>query len=807
MAGHIPVLLYDLRLSLRGMRQKPAFSLMVVGMLALGIAGNTAIFSTFNSLFLKPLPFPDSGRLIDVDETAPRWNLHYVGISSPDFFAWQAGNTTFDGLAYFENPDFNLSKLGPAQHIRGAKVTRGMLDVLGIKLVLGRNFSAEEDRPKGEKVALLGYDLWQRLFSGDRTVLGHPIVLDDEPYKIIGVLPRQAVFPDRAEVWVPRAMSAEEFNGWAGACIGRLKRGVTVEQASADLLRIHRSLIAAGHKYNAITSPILTPLRARYLGDYRTASQVLLVAVAVLLLIACVNVAALMLVRSAARAHEIAIRTAIGASRGRVIRQLLTENIVLAAAGGLVGVVLGRLGLQAIVSLLPDNMPRWIDFHIDGRFAAFSILITGVAALLFGLIPALQGSRADLRSALHEAALRSSLSRARRGTLNLLVISETGLALALLISSGLLLRAFHRVTHIDPGFRPENVLTFSVDLPKETYSKREQTQAFHRTVLDRIRALPGVAAAGATSGPPLGGHWGQFFIAETDPPLGPNEKTPVVLQVAVTPGYFDGIGMTLLAGRQFDAHDGGDKDHHVAMVNETFAHQHWPGASPIGKRIRYQTESKIDWWEVVGLMHNEKHYGLDGEDRPAVYIPEAQLPFPMSLRIVVRSYSNPEAVTAPARKIVESIDPDLPVYNVHTMTEQLDRSLWARRAYSWLFGVFSLVALVLAAAGIYGVISYAVSQRTHEIGIRMALGASPHEVLAGVLRGGMALVAAGTAIGLAVTLAAAGALEKLLFGVSPHDPVVYGGVVAAVAAVALLANAIPARRAARLDPMRALRTE
>jgi putative ABC transport system permease protein len=805
--NHFANLLYDLRIAFRGMRQKPTFSLLVVGMLALGIAGNASIFSTFNSLFLKPLPFPDSSRLIDLNDTAPRWNLHYVGISEPDLFAWRRNNTTFDGMAFFDNPDFNLSRMGPAQHIRGAKVTRQMLGVLGIELTLGRNFLPEEEQPNGPKVALLGYGLWQRLFSGDREVLGKMLVLDNEPYKIVGVLPREAVFPDRAEVWVPLQPRDDGQNhGWYLAGIGRLKRGVTREQASADLLRAHRARIVAGHN-NEITSPILTPLRERYLGDFRTTSQVLLVAVAVVLLIACVNIAALMLVRSSSRAHEVAVRAAIGASRGRIIRQLLTETGLLAAVGGIAGVLLGRLGLRAIVSLLPDNMPRWIDFQLDIRFAAFCVLVTAGAALLFGLFPALQASRTEMSGALHASARRASFSRAQRGTLNVLVVSEIALALALLIASGLLLRAFHKVTHVDPGFRAENVLTFDLDLPEQKYAKSEQLVALYRQLLDRLRRAPGVAAAGAASAPPLGGHMGQFFIAEGDRPLGPNENTPVVLQVIVTAGYFDAIGMTVLAGRQFDEHDGESQQHPVAMVNETFARQHWAGANPIGKRIRYQRDPDASWWEVVGVLHNEKHYGLDGEDRPAVYIPEPQLPWPLSLSVVMRAYSNPESLTGPARQILAGIDPDLPMYAVHTMTAQLDRSLWMRRAYSWLFGVFSLVALVLAAAGIYGVISYAVSQRTHEIGIRMAVGATPREVLASVLHGGMALVAVGTVIGLAVALAAAGLLEKLLFGVSPRDPLVYAAVVLAVAAVSLLANAIPARRAASLDPMRALRTE
>lgn len=799
-------LLYDLRIALRGMRQKPAFSLLVTGMLALGIAGNAAIFSTFNSLFLKPLPFHDSSSLIDLNDTAPQWNLRYVGISEPDLFAWRH-NTTFDGIAFFDNSEFNLSRMGPAQHIHGAKVTRDMLDVLGLKLVLGRNFLPEEDRPKGEKVALIGYGLWQRLFSGDRNVLGRTLMLDTEPYKIVGVLPREAVFPDRAEVWLPLAARDDGHNhGWYLSAIGRLKRGVTVRQASADLLRAHRAQVS-GEKANATTSPILTPLRERYLGDFRTTSQVLLVAAGVVLLIACVNISAVMLVRASSRAHEVAVRAAIGASRARIIRQLLTETALLALVGAVAGVLLGRLGLQAIVSLLPDNIPRWIDFQLDLRFAAFCILVTAASALLFGLFPALQASRAEVCNALHVSARRTTFSRAQRGTLNVLVVSEIGLALALLIASGLLVRAFHKVTHVDPGFRTQNVLTFQADLPVQKYTKADQAVAFYRQLLDQLRALPGVAAAGAASAPPLEGHMGQFFRAEGDRPLGPNENTPVVLQVIVTPGYFDAIGLRLLAGRQFDDRDGTSKERPVAMVNETFALQHWPHGSAIGKRIRYARDPDASWWEVVGVLHNEKHYGLDGEYRPAVYMPEAQLPWQMSLILVLRSHSDPKALAGPARQILERIDPDLPMHDVHTMREQLDRSLWARRAYSWLFGVFSLVALILAAAGIYGVISYAVSQRTHEIGIRMAVGATPRGVLATVLRGGMTLVAAGRAIGLAVALAAATLLDKLLFGVSPRDPLVYTAVVLAVAAVGLLANAIPARRAAALDPMRALRTE
>jgi predicted permease len=494
----------------------------------------------------------------------------------------------------------------------------------------------------------------------------------------------------------------------------------------------------------------------------------------------------------------------MGASRGRIVRQLLTENAVLAAAGGLVGVGLGRAELKAIVALLPDTMPRWIGFQWDARFAAFCLLVTAAAALLFGLIPAWQASRADVRSTLHEAGARSSASVSRRRMLNGLVVAEVGLAVALLVSSGLLLRAFHKVTHLDPGFRPENVLTFAVDLPEQKYPKVDQTVDFYRRLVDQVRALPGVTASGAATAPPLGGHWGQFFVGDADPPLGPNDKTPVVLQVAVTPGYFDAIGMTLEAGRWFDAHDG-LVQHGVAIVNETFARQHWPAGNAVGKRIKYQYGNNIPWWDVVGVVRNEKHYGLDGEDRPAVYTPDRQLAFPMKFTVVARTASNPEALTEPARRILARMDADLPMYGVHTMTAQLDQSLWTRRAYSWLFGAFAAVALLLAAAGTYGVLSYAVAQRTQEIGIRMALGASPGEVLGAVLRGGMALVAAGAIFGVAATAGAAKLMEKLLFGVSPHEPVVYGAGLLVVTAVGALAIAIPARRAAGMDAVKALK--
>ena len=806
--GFFTGLLYDLKIAMRNVRTKPGFSLMVIGMLALGIAGNAAIFSIFNGLFLRPLPFPESERLIDLDETAPQWNLQYTGVSNPDFYVWRKNNSTFDGMAFFDTSSLNLVDRGNAQRVLGAEVTYDLLDVLGLRPALGRNFLPEEDRPKGPKVVLLGYDIWQRLFQGDRNVLGRVLQLDKQSYTVVGVLPRDAVLPDKAELWTPLQADPDpkKSTGWYLDGVGRLKHDVSVEQAGADLLRVHKAMIKPGQEENKITSPILTQVRQRYLGDFRIASRILLGGVGVVLLIACVNVAALMLVRGSARAREIAIRTALGASRSRIVRQLLTENLLLAVVGGILGVLLGSLFLQALISLMPaDNLPRWISFAMDTRFVIFCIVITTGAASLFGLAPSLQASKVDTRGSLQDAATRTTLSKTRRAALRSMVVCEIALALMLLISAGLLLEAFRKVLHVDPGFRPGNVISYAVSLPEAKYTKPEQRIAFFESLVDRLRAVPGVQSAGATSAPPLGGHWGNFWEAEGNPPLGPNDKNPVVLQVLATPGYFETIGMTFLAGRPFRQDEADPEAIRSVVVNETFAKFYWPGKSPIGKRVRTRTGNG-KWIEVVGLTRDEKHYGLDQEMKPSVFLPLRGVPR-NSMNIILRGAIEPRMLIAPAREILRQMDPELPMYDIRTMTERLDRSLWARRAYSWLFGAFALVALLLAAAGIYGVISYAVSQRTREIGIRMALGAQPRQVLSEVLVSGMLLVSAGVAMGLAGALAVVRLLQTLLFGVSSRDPIIYAAVMLGVVLVGLVANFVPARRAASVDPLRALRFE
>jgi len=797
---------YDLRMAVRAARSRPGFSIMVIGILALGIAGNAAIFSLFNGLFLKPLPFRDSAQLVDLDERAPKWNLTYTGVSNYDFFAWRSGNNTFDGMAFFDNGQANFSYKGASERVRMAEVTRDLLDVLALQPALGRNFTEAEDRPEAPRVVMLGYDLWQRQFAGDPNVLGKTVEIYSQPHAVVGVLPREAVFPDKCDIWRPlRADANPQDSSWYLSGIGRLKHGVTYEQATADLTRIHKSLIASGRKDNEITFPVLTSLRVRNLGDYRDVSKVLLVAVGVVLLIACGNIAALMLVRSSSRVREIGVRMAIGASRSCIVQQLLSENLVLAVAGGICGVLLGRLLLGTLITLLPDDTPAWIDFQMDARFIIFAVAVTVASVLLFGLAPTLQASRVAPNSCLDESGGRMTSSRGRKFALNALIAGEVALAVVLLVCSGLLVRAFEKVLHTDPGFHADNVLTFGVDLPPAVYDKSEKTYAFFNTLLEQLRQLPGVRSAGAATALPLGGHWGVFFAAEDDPPAAPGASSPVVLEIVASSGYVESIGMTLLAGRTFNEHDGEDKGAPVAMVNQSFVEQHWPDGKAVGKRIR-STGSKRPWMQVIGVLRDEKHYGLDQPMKPSVMLPLRQQPQDF-LSVALRTSGDPEALVVPVRQMVQRLDPSLPLFSVRTMEDRVRRSLWARRAYSLLFSGFAIVALFLAAAGIYGVISYAVAQRATEIGIRMALGASPHDVLGGVLRSGMLVVAAGAAVGLCAAFLASGLLGGLLFGVNPHDPLIYAAVLVGVCAVGFLANVVPARHAATIDPIRALHSQ
>ncbi len=792
--------------ALRVLARRPGFSLAVVAIFALGIAANVAIFSVFNGLFLSALPYPEPTRLLYLNESAPQWNFPKdVGIAYPDFVQWRAQNRGFASMAIWTSSSANLSGFGETVRVDTAEVSYDLAATLGIRPILGRDFLPEEDRKGARKVALLSYGLWQRKFAGSADVAGQILRLDDEPYTIIGVLPKSAVFPDQAQVWTPLALDPDDPNhGWYLDGVGRLKAGVSAEQAVADLMRIHKAMIPK-RDVNSITSPTAIPLRDEYLGDYRVVTQALLGAVGFVLLIACVNVAGLMMARGTSRAREVAIRAALGAGKARLIRQLLGESLLLAAAGGIAGIGLGWIALQALLRMMPDTLPAWVNFHIDIRFAAFALVLTGAAAIIAGLGPAFESSKVDVRGFLADAAPKSSLSGARRRAMNTLVVGEIALALILLASAGLVWKAFAKVLSVDPGFRPGNVLTFALDLPDAKYPKRDQQLHFYENLLEQFRAIPGVDSASLSSLVPLGSHNGNFFQAEREPPLAQGQQDPVILKMAIFPGYFRTMGVELKAGHDFTDHDGDSPGTQAVIVSEGFVKLHWPKADPIGKRVSYRG-TKPQWMRVIGVARDTRHYGLDKDPRPELYIPYRQQPG-SSMNLVLHSSVDATSLISVSREVVRRADPDLAMFSIRTMQERLERSLWARRTYSWLFGVFAALALALAVAGIYGVVSYTVTQRTREIGIRMALGANPSQVLRGVIRDGMLLAGIGTALGIIGALAATRLLESLLAGVSPHDPWAFIAVSIGLGLATLAANFIPARRAAAVDPMRALHFE
>ncbi len=795
---------HDWKVAFRMMRLRPAFSLAVIAMLGIGVAGNAAIFSIFNGLFSAPTALRRPRATGRPGRKGAQWNLERVSISNPDYNDWQKGNKTFDGMAFIHiGGGANLTAGdGSTQRIKTAEVTKDLLTVLGLKPLIGRDIQPEEDRPGGNRVILLSYDLWQRLFHGDRNIVGRVLKLSDRPYTVIGVLPREAMVPPEVDAWTPLAADVAKGGSYYLHGVGRLKHGVSIERARADLLRIHWSQPRNADK---VTSPIVGPLRDRYLGDYKTVTHILLGTVAVVLLIACVNIAGLMLVRGESRSREIAIRTAVGASRARIARQLLTESFAMAAAGGVLGVALGKVFLLGLVSLMPDDLPKWVRFGLDARFVLFCVVVTGFAALLFGLAPVLQAATLDTRNWLQEAA-RSTLARGKRAMLSALVVGEIALAIVLLASAGLLLRAFRKVIAQDPGFRSDNVLTFTLRLAPTRYPKPEQQLAFFNSLLERLRALPGAAAVSAASIVPLDGHSGYFFVAEGGKHFAEKDANPVVLQVTAMPGYLNAMGMTLQAGREFEDRDNQTSAPKVVMVNETFARHFWGTSDVVGRRIRYSWAKASDWCPVIGVVRDYRHYGLDREIRPQVFASFALGPS-NGMTVAIRGGSDVHNLVGPAREEIRRLAPDLPMYEVRTMSERLARSLWIRRAYSWLFAAFAAVAILLAAAGVYGVISFAVSRRTREIGIRMALGARPGQVMRGVLGQGMLLVSAGTVLGLVAFQLTAGLLESMLFGVGPRDLATYAGVVLGVALVGLAANYLPARRAAGIEPMQALRSE
>jgi predicted permease len=795
----------DLRYAWRSLSHQKLGTGLVVGMLALGIGATVAVFSLINGLFLRPFPFPEPDRLVYINQTAPKWNLEQTGVSYADFVVWHRDQQAFEAIGLYDETAFNVAGEQGADRLNGAAVTMDFLKVLGLQPLLGRSFTVEETSPDGPRVAMIGEALWRERFGGRADVLGQQLRLNSRVYTVIGVLPRAAEFPGGVRLWVPMQNNPVARDGYSYEGLGRLRPGFTIEQAGTDLMRVQQQIFAE-HDKERIVSPFTRSLREQFTRDYGTIASTLGAAVALLLAVACANVAALMLARALARRREIGIRLAVGASRARLVRQLLVENILLSIAGGMLGLVVGHWAIQLLLTSLPDQAPSWTEFALDARMVVFTLATSMLTAILFGWAPALHAMNSDVRGAMSTATAGSTAPIRGRRTLWALVAAEFALASLMFVCGGLLVRAYDRVRNTDAGFDGSRVLTFTLNIPSATYPDSARRSAFWDRLQDRLRELPGVEQAGVGSCAPVSGcHWGWLYYAEGAPPRRPDEASPIVLNRAVTPEYFAAMGIRLREGRFFtdrEVVDAFDKESAI-IVNEMFVKTFWPGGgSAIGKRVR--NGEKAPWRTVVGVVHDIKHYGLEQPVRPGVYIP---VPILSGMTVAVRTAGDPAAIAPAARAVLREIDPEVPAYDMRTMDERLARSRSLRAAYSWMLGVFAVMALVLALGGSYGVTSYLVSQRTREMGIRVALGASRADISRAVMRGSLAVVALGVSAGVVFAIGAGRFLSSLLFGVPPYDALILVVAVIALFSSGLLANWLPARRAARVDPMVSLRSD
>jgi putative ABC transport system permease protein len=800
-------LLQDLRYGVRMLRKNPGFTFIAVLTLALGIGANTAIFSVVNAVLLKPLPYPEPERLIRVWETSPQRGLPYFPASSPNFEDWRKQQSVFEQLAAQENTTFNLTGDGEPERVAAVGVTSDLFPALGISPLIGRSFLPEEEQVGRNHVTLLSYGLWQRHFGADRELIGQAIQLSGERYTVIGVMPSKFEFTRGTELWVP-LISDPAVYPWRAdrsnrnfSIIGRLKPGVSLAEAQAAMAAIARQLEQQYPVSNAGWGIRLQSFYEWIIPEeLRKGLWVLLGAVGFVLLITCCNVANLFLARATRRRREVAIRSALGASRSRVVRQLLTESSLLAFLGGIAGLLLALWGMDLLVSHLPVNIPRLNEVEIERRVLGFTLVISLLTSVIFGLVPALHLSRVNLSEAFKETA-RGLAGGAGHRARRVLVISQIALALVLLIGAGLMAQSFVRLSHVRLGFEPDRVLTLQIALPMSQYREKSQQTAFYAQALERIRATPGVLGSGAVVGVPLarGMNWSVPVTVEGRT-MSPEEALPADAR-AVTSQYFATMGIPILQGRDFTERDGPESTN--LIISDAIARRLWPNEDPLGKRLRPGTNNP--WMTVVGVAGDVRN-SLDQEPRPTIYFSAAQLGF-NAMTLVVRTAGNPESMSAVVRNEIARLDPKLPVYNIRTMSAIHDEATGQPRFQAALLGLFAVVALVLAAVGIYGVMSYLVTERSREIGIRMALGAEARDVLKLVVGQGMKLAIVGVLIGLGGSLALTRLMQTLLFGVNPTDPPTFIAITLLLTFVALLACWLPARRAARVDPMIALRYE
>ena len=804
-------LLHDLRYAARLQRKNPGFTIVAVIALALGIGANTAIFSVVNTVLLRPLPYKDPERLVMVWEDASRHGYPRDTPAAGNYVDWRDQNQVFEGMAAIADTSFNLTGSGEPERLEGRRVSVNLFPLLGVEPQIGRVFTAAEDQPGAQRVVLLSYGLWQRRFGGDPNIAGQSLTLNGESYVVVGVMPARFQFPSSDDqAWVPIAFTQQEMANRGRhylEVLARLKPGVSLDQAQSEMSTIAARLQQQYPQFNADLGAVVQPLQEHLVGDIKPALLILLGAVGLVLLIACANVANLLLARAAVRQKEIAVRVALGARRWRLIRQFLTESVLLSTVGGLVGLAIAYGGLVLLRAFIPENISQAREISMDLKVLGFTFLVSVATGVIFGLAPAIQAARFNQIETLKEGGRDAATGGGGKRLRGLLVTAEVAISLVLLIGAGLLINSFLRLRNVDPGFRADNLLTMRIVLPKPRYEQFERRSAFYTDLVQRVQSLAGVRSAAITTNLPLYRQGNSISISVEGQPAPPPGQERIVVTRIISPGYFDTMSIPLLRGRNVTEQDT-ETTPNVVVISETMARRYWPGEDAVGKRIAAgRVTSPDDWIQVVGVVKDVRQFELNAEPKPQMYLSYRQAGFFEPRDLVVKTDVDPSSFAATVRKAVWEIDKDQPVSNIQTMEEILADSIARQRFSMLLLAIFGGVALVLAGVGIYGVMSYSVAQRTHEIGIRMALGAQTGAVLKLAVGYGMKLVIAGIVIGLIAAFALTRVMATLLFGVTATDPTTFTLISVLLIAVAAVASYVPARRATRVNPIIALRYE